>query len=138
MSNDDTKKSKRVYRNVDFHQLKNYHLPAPGKVSILHRVSGALLFLSLPVVLIPLFQATVASEQSFTELGEGVGGFILKLIILALIWAFMHHLCAGIRFLLLDLHLGIEKEKAKTTARVVLGVSLVLTAIFAIKMFGVL
>lgn len=138
MSESAKKKERPVYRNVDFNQLKNYDLPAPGKVSILHRVSGALLFLSLPIILVPLFKMSVESQYGFEELGSGFSGFLLKLILLVLIWAFMHHLCAGIRFLILDLHYGLEKEEARKSAKMVFIVSLILTVIFAIKMFVVL
>lgn len=133
---DTPSKQRPQYRNIDVAQITKYHLPAAGKVSILHRISGALLFLSLPIILIPLFAASVASPESFAALGSGAGGFILKLILLVLLWGFMHHLCAGIRYLVLDLHIGIDKVSAQKSAAVVLGVSLALTLVFAIKMFG--
>ncbi len=133
---DTPSKPRPQYRNIDVAQITKYHLPAAGKVSILHRISGALLFLSLPIILIPLFAASVASPESFASLGSGAGGFILKLILLVLLWGFMHHLCAGIRYLVLDLHIGIDKVSAQKSAAVVLGVSLALTVVFAVKMFG--
>ena len=133
---DTPSKQRPQYRNIDVAQITKYHLPAAGKVSILHRISGALLFLSLPIILIPLFAASVASPESYAALGSGAGGFILKLILLVLLWGFMHHLCAGIRYLVLDLHIGIDKVSAQKSAAVVLGVSLALTLVFAIKMFG--
>ncbi|HLU01786.1 MAG TPA: succinate dehydrogenase, cytochrome b556 subunit [Advenella sp.] len=133
---DTPSKQRPQYRNIDVAQITKYHLPAAGKVSILHRISGALLFLSLPIILIPLFAASVASPESFASLGSGAGGFLLKLILLVLLWGFMHHLCAGIRYLVLDLHIGIDKVSAQKSAAVVLGVSLALTLVFAVKMFG--
>ncbi len=133
---DSPSKQRPQYRNIDVAQITKYHLPAAGKVSILHRISGAILFLSLPIILIPLFAASVASPESFAALGSGAGGFLLKLILLVLLWGFMHHLCAGIRYLVLDLHIGIDKVSAQKSAAVVLGVSLALTLVFAIKMFG--
>lgn len=129
---------RREFRNIDFQLITmKYRLPFAGKVSILHRVSGALLFFSLPL-LITVFSKSVLSPFSFELLGAGVSGFFLKLILLAVLWGFMHHLCAGIRYLIIDLHIGIEKEKAQKSAKIVLAVSLTLTLIFAIKLFGVL
>ncbi|MGH8844133.1 MAG: succinate dehydrogenase, cytochrome b556 subunit [Advenella sp.] len=133
---DTPSKQRPQYRNIGIAQITKYHLPAAGKVSILHRISGALLFFSLPIILIPLFAASVASPESFASLGSGAGGLILKLILLVLLWGFMHHLCAGIRYLVLDLHIGIDKVSAQKSAAVVMGVSLALTLVFAVKMFG--
>ena len=133
------KKPNREFRNLSLRNITvEYKLPLPGKVSILHRVSGALLFLALPIVLVPLFAASVGSPESFESLGSGFGGFLLKLILLVLIWGFMHHLCAGVRYLTLDLGRGLEKADAQKSAKLVLVVSLALTVILAIKMFGVL
>lgn len=135
---DSKSKARREFRNLDLQLITTkYRLPLPGIVSILHRISGLIIFLSLPI-LITLFMVSVASPISFAELGSGVGGFFLKLILLAVLWGFMHHLCAGIRFLFLDLHYGLEKAKAGNSAKIVLAVSLALTLIFAIKLFGVL
>ncbi len=134
---DSKSKVRREFRNVEIQQIVRYRNAFPQLVSILHRISGALIFLSLPI-LISLFMASVASPAHFAELGSGVGGFFLKLILLAVLWGFMHHLCAGIRFLMLDLHYGLEKAQAAKSAQIVLVVSVVLTLIFAIKLFGVL
>lgn len=133
------KKPSREFRNLELRNITvDYKLPIPGKVSILHRVSGALLFLALPIVFVPLFAKSVASSESFANLGSGFGGFLLKLILLVLIWGFMHHLCAGIRYLTLDFGRGLDKADAQKSAKLVLIVSLAMTLIFAIKMFGVL
>jgi succinate dehydrogenase / fumarate reductase cytochrome b subunit len=112
-------------KNLDLTTIK---LPLPGKVSILHRVSGVGLFLCLPLLLW-LFGASLASPESFAGIKVVAGMFLVKVILAGLIWAFMHHFCAGIRFLLLDLHVGIEKEAAKKSAGVVLAVSLPLAAL---------
>ena len=133
------KKPNREFRNLSLRNITvDYKLPLPGKVSILHRVSGAMLFLALPIVFVPLFAASVGSSGSFANLGAGFSGFLLKLILLVLLWGFMHHLCAGIRYLTLDMGRGLDKADAQKSAKIVLIVSLVLTFIFAIKMFGVL
>ncbi|HZJ96480.1 MAG: succinate dehydrogenase, cytochrome b556 subunit [Alcaligenaceae bacterium] len=133
------KKPKREFRNLSLRNITvDYKLPIPGQVSILHRVSGAMLFLALPIILVPLFAASVGSPESFTNLGSGFWGAILKLILLVLIWGFMHHLCAGIRYLTLDFGRGLDKPDAQKSAKLVLIVSITLTVVFAIKMFGVL
>ena len=133
------KKPYREFRNVSVRNITvDFKQPLAARVSILHRVSGAFLFLALPIVFVPLFAASVASPGSFAELGSGFGGFLLKLILLVLLWGFMHHLCAGVRFLTLDFGRGLEKAEAHKSARLVVIVSLALTCIFAIKMFGVL
>ena len=66
-----------------------------------------------------------------------MSGWFVKLVLLALIWSYLHHFCAGIRFLLLDVHVGVEKEKARTSATGVLVVSLILTFVVGLKLFGV-
>ncbi len=130
-------KPRREFRNVDFQLITTkYRLPFAGKVSILHRVSGALLFLSLPL-LITLFAYSV-NPFGFRALTEGYLGFFVKFLLLVVLWGFMHHLCAGIRYLILDLHTGMDKVTAQKSAKIVLGVSLALTLVFAIKLFGVI
>jgi len=130
-------KKRPQFRNVDILQLKNYRLPAAAKLSILHRVSGALLFLCLPLVILPLFQASVASPESFSAIAGWMANPFCKLVVLALVWGYLHHFCAGIRYLLLDLHVGVDKVSAGKSAGVVFGVSLALTLVFGLKLFGV-
>lgn len=112
-------------KNLD---LTSIRLPLPGKVSILHRVSGAGIFLMLPLLLW-IFQASVTSPESFEAFKAVASHPLAKLILAGLIWAYMHHFCAGIRFLLLDVHVGVELQPARQSAAVVLAVSLVLTAV---------
>ncbi|ANN67994.1 succinate dehydrogenase, cytochrome b556 subunit [Bordetella bronchialis] len=133
---DSAAKPRPQFRNISVPQILSYRLPLPGKVSILHRVSGALLFLCLPLVLLPLLAASLASPESFANVAAIAGNPIVKLILLALIWGYLHHFCAGIRYLVLDLHKGIEKAQAQKSAGVVLGVSLALTVVFGLKLFG--
>jgi len=130
-------KTRPQFRNVDILQLKNYRLPAAAKLSILHRVSGALLFLCLPLVILPLFQASVTSPDSFAALAAWMAHPVCNLVVLVLIWGYLHHFCAGIRYLLLDLHLGVDKVSAAKSASAVFGVSLALTLVFGLKLFGV-
>jgi len=116
---------KKRPKNLD---LTTIRLPLAGKVSILHRVSGAGLFLFLPLLLW-LFSASLASAESYATFKSLAASLPAKVIFAGLIWAFVHHFCAGIRFLLLDLHIGIEKEAAGKSAAVVLAVSIPLTLI---------
>lgn len=120
-----------------FLTLSEIRLPVPGFVSILHRVSGAGLFLLLPW-LIYLLQLSLASPESFEHFKAYVAHPLVQLILFGLSWAFLHHFCAGIRYLLLDIHVGIEKEQARNSAKGVLVVSLLLTAAVAAKFLGVL
>jgi len=131
----DVKKAKPVYRNIGLAQLIKYRLPWAGKVSILHRISGASLFLLLPFILY-LFDQSLASELSFMQFQAFTDHFLVKLVCLGLIWSFLHHFCAGIRYLLLDLEIGVEKIAANQSAIIVLIVSLALTAVVGAKLFG--
>lgn len=109
-------------------------LPLPGWVSILHRVSGAGLFLMLPL-LIWLLGLSLGSADSFATFKAITGHPLVKLILLGLLWAYLHHFCMGIRILLLDMHVGIEKAQARTSAIAVLIVSLAMTALLGAKLW---
>lgn len=122
-----------VMRLID---ATGYRLPLAGFVSILHRASGMLMFLLLPFILY-LLDLSLTSEISFAVFQKFTSGMFVKLVILALSWAYLHHFCAGIRHLLMDLHVGLEKDSARRSAVAVLLVSLVLTAAVALKLFGV-
>jgi succinate dehydrogenase / fumarate reductase cytochrome b subunit len=123
-----------VKRRPKYLNLIEIKLPLPGFVSILHRISGAGLFLCLPL-LIYLLQLSLASPQSFDILKVLVGHPLVKLILLGLIWAYLHHFCMGIRVLLLDVHVGIEKPQARASAMAVLAVSLALTGIAGVMLW---
>lgn len=130
------------FRNVNaFKDLPGYRLPLAGLVSILHRISGALMFLLLPFV-IWLFDASVSSEISHARLmrlfaeGGVVPGWLLKLVVLALIWAYLHHLIAGLRHLWMDVRHAVSKEFGRRSAAVTLVVSLAITLALAAKLFG--
>ena len=129
-------KARPQIRNIHVTQILQYKLPPPGMVSILHRVSGALLFLALPLLLW-LFDLSLMSELSFARLVEVGSHWFVTLVLLVLLWAFLHHLIAGIRYLLLDLHVGVEKSAARTSALAVFWISLPLTVVVALKLFGV-
>lgn len=134
---DPVAKPRPQFRNISVTQLMSYRLPLAGKLSILHRVSGALLFLCLPLVILPLFAASVTSQETFDNVAAYMGHPIVKLIVLVLMWGYLHHFCAGIRYLMLDLHIGLDKAAAQKSAGIVFGVSLALTLVFALKLFGV-
>ena len=129
MSNVAVKKKRPVHLN-----LMQIRLPLPGFVSILHRISGALLF-AAAVWLLFLLDRSLASRESFETVKAYVSYPIVKLALLVLIWAFAHHFCAGIRYLLLDLHKGIELPQARMTSVIVLVASLLLTAFFGAKLW---
>jgi len=124
-------------RNIRIDQLRNYRLPLPGIVSILHRVSGMLLFLFLPLVLW-LFDLSLSSESSFDRLAQLSQNWVTRVVLLGLSWALLHHLCAGVRFLLLDLHLGADRVAALRSSVAVFAVSLSLTLVLALYVFGAL
>ena len=129
------KKDRPVYKNMGLAQLVKYRLPWAGKVSILHRISGAVLFLLLPFILYLLDQS-LASELSYQKFQALTGHVLIKIICLGLIWCFLHHFCAGIRYLLLDLEIGVEKSESNRSAIIVLIVGIALTAAVGLKLFG--
>jgi len=118
-----------------FLNLAVIRLPLAGFVSILHRVSGAVLFLSLPA-LIGLFALSLGSPEGFERAGHLMRQPMIGIPLFGLTWAYLHHFCAGIRFLLLDLHIGLDKEGAHKSAIAVLAVSLSLTVLLAVKLLG--
>ena len=134
---DSASKPRPQYRNLSVPQILSYRLPLAGKSSILHRVSGALLFLCLPLVILPVFALSVTSPDSFAALQSWVGNPLLKIVLLVLMWGYFHHFCAGIRYLTLDLHIGTDKASAQKSAGIVFGVSLALTLVCGLKLFGV-
>lgn len=114
--------------------IHEIRLPLPGIVSILHRISGAGLFLLLPFLLY-LLDRSLGSAQTFETFSQLVGNPFIKLILLGLLWAYLHHFCAGVRFLTLDLHIGDDLQPARKSARLVLIVSLVLTFIIGVVLW---
>ncbi len=106
--------------------LIQIRLPVPGMVSILHRVSGAALFLMLPFLL-SLFELSLDSAQTFARFKAVFSHWGIKLIVLGLAWAYLHHLCAGIRHLALDLDYGTELAAARASSWAVLAISIALT-----------
>lgn len=108
--------------------LMQIRLPLPAFVSILHRVSGTILFLVLPLLL-SLLSSSLESQQSFTAFKAWIGNPLVKIVLVGLLWAYLHHFCAGIRHLAMDLNIGLELETARATSYAVLAVSLLLTGV---------
>lgn len=120
-------------KHLALHQIR---LPLAGYASILHRVSGAALFLMLPL-LIWLLQLSLSQNQESAAMFSAVtGNLLVKLILLGLLWAFLHHFCMGIRILLIDVHVGVEKQQAHNSAMAVMVISLALTLVFGLKLLG--
>ena len=113
-----------------YYDLSLAHLPPPGLVSILHRVSGLLLFFPLLPALLYLLQATLASEQGYAQWRDFFAHPFVKVLALGAIWLYAHHFWAGIRFLLLDLHWGVDRAPARASAVAVLVLG-VLTTLLA-------
>jgi succinate dehydrogenase / fumarate reductase cytochrome b subunit len=130
------KKPRPQYSNIHITQLHHYRLPAAGVVSILHRISGALMFLLLPFTLY-LLERSLTSESSYDAMRALASQWFIKLIILALSWAYLHHFLAGIRHLFMDMHYLLGKDGSRNSAMTVLGLSLFLTLLVALKLFGV-
>lgn len=124
-----TKKKRPVYLN-----LAQIRLPVPGFVSILHRISGALLFVA-GVWLLYMLDRSLVSQEGFDSVRRYADHALVKLAMLALIWAYCHHFCAGIRYLLLDLDKGADLPTARLTSWIVLAVSIVLTLFLGAKLW---
>lgn len=135
---------RREFRNINaFTDLTTYRLPPAGIVSILHRVSGALMFLLLPFI-IWMFDTSISSDISFARFkaafNSGLGfvpGWFIKLVALALIWAFLHHFISGLRHLWMDTHhAAVNKEFGKTSAIATLALSISAAIVLGLKLFG--
>ena len=138
-----TRPKRPEFRNINaFTDLPSYRLPVAGIVSILHRVSGALMFVLMPFI-IWMFDTSISSELSFARFtsafGIGVGfvpGWFFKLVALAILWAFLHHLIAGLRHLWMDMRHAVSKEFGKSSAVFTLVLSVGLTVVLGAKLFG--
>ncbi len=138
----DTLKERPEFRNIHITGISSYRLPPAGIVSILHRVSGAMMFLLLPFV-IWLFDNSLTSEISFdrftSAFNAGIGfvpGWFVKLVCLGLIWAYLHHFIAGVRHLWMDMTHSVTKEQGHSSAIITLALSLLLTLLLGAKLFG--
>ncbi len=136
-------KKRPEFRNLNlFSDIPTYRMPLAALVSILHRVSGLLMLLLLPLI-IWMFDKSVSSEISFgtfrAAFNAGIGwvpAWLLKLVVLALIWSYLHHLLAGVRHLWMDMTHHTTKEFGRQTALATLVAAIVLTALLGAKLFG--
>ncbi len=137
-------KKRPEFRNINaFTDLPSYRLPAAGWVSILHRVSGVLMFALMPFI-IWMFDTSISSEISFARFTSafsagmlGLPGFFWKLVTLAILWAYLHHFTAGLRHLWMDVsHDAADLKFGRNSAQVTLILSLSLTVVLGAKMFG--
>ncbi|MDB5946393.1 MAG: succinate dehydrogenase subunit [Ramlibacter sp.] len=137
-------KKRPEFRNINaFTDLPTYRLPAAGWVSILHRISGVIMFALLPFI-IWMFDKSISSELSFAKFTSAINvglwifpGWFVKLVALALIWAYLHHFIAGLRHLWMDVsHKAVSKEFGMNSARVTLVASLLFTVVLGAKLFG--
>ena len=137
-------KKRPEFRNINaLTDLPGYRLPVAGLVSILHRISGVIMFLLLPFI-IWMFDKSISSELSFAKFTSAFSqglwifpGWIVKLVVLALIWSFLHHSIAGLRHLWMDVsHKAVSKEFGMNSALFTLAASLLLTVVLGAKLFG--
>lgn len=115
--------------------LLRIHLPLPGWVSILHRVSGVLLFVALPLAVWSL-SVSLADEAGFRRIANWMAHPLARLAVLGLIWAFALHVLAGLRHLALDVHWGTDLKHARRSSFAVLVVSGCLTILAAWRLFA--
>lgn len=106
-------------------------LPLPGVVSLLHRMSGSLLFVAIPLFLLT-FQATLDSAENFEKVRQALGSPLAKLVLISLLWGFLHHFFAGIRFLLMDVHVGLGLQESRRNSLLVMVFSLSLTVLIGV------
>lgn len=137
-------KKRPEFRNINaFTDLTTYRMTAAAWTSILHRASGALLFLLLPLI-IWFFDTSVSSEISFDRFTSaftvGIGivpGWLVKLVTLALIWSYLHHMFAGIRHLIMDIdHHAVNNRFGRLSGLTVISLAIVLTVLLGAKLFG--
>jgi len=135
-------KKRPVYRNIHVTQIVSYRLPPAGIVSILHRVSGLLMFLLLPFI-IWMFDTSLSTEISYDAFTNafvaGIGfvpAWFVKLAVLGLIWGYLHHFIAGVRHLWMDATHSVSKAQGHNSAVFTLAVSVALTVLLGAKLFG--
>lgn len=138
-----TTQKRPVYSNIHVTDIVTYRLPPAGIVSILHRISGAILFLLMPFV-IWMFDTSVSSEISFETFTSvfhaGVGflpGWFIKLVALGLIWAYLQHFVAGVRHLWMDATHSVSKQQGRSSAIATLVIANAITLLLALRLFGV-
>lgn len=114
--------------------LFRIRLPLPGLVSILHRISGTALFV-FAWALLYLLQESLSSPESHAHFAALTGHWLVKLFLIGMLWSFLHHFFAGLRFLLLDIHVASDLGATRATSWAVLIASLLLTAILGVRLW---
>lgn len=122
---------KKRPKHLALHLIK---LPLPGFVSILHRVSGLALFFALPLLLL-ILQYSLRSIETYAQLQDALAHPLAKLVLLGLLWSFLHHFCAGLRYLAIDLHYVHNLKQARDSSKIVMLVSLLLTVFIGVKLW---
>lgn len=118
-----------------YYDLNLLNLPMPGLVSIFQRITGVVMFLFLIPAVLYVLQCTLGSETEFNKWKSIFSEPIVKLIVLGFVWSYLHHLFAGIRYLLLDIHVGTSLQPARTSAKVVLVLGLVGTLLVGARIW---
>ena len=118
-----------------YYDLNLLHLPMPGLVSIFQRITGLVMFLFLIPAVLYVLQCTLGSETGFNKWKSIFSEPIVKLIVLGFVWSYLHHLFAGIRYLLLDIHVGTALQPARTSAKVVLVLGLIGTLLVGVRIW---
>jgi succinate dehydrogenase / fumarate reductase cytochrome b subunit len=138
----DSAKARPQYRNIHVTQIVSYRLPPAGIVSILHRISGLLMFLLLPFV-VWMLDNSLSSEITFGAFANvfvagvaGIPGWFVKLVTLGLIWGYLFHFIAGVRHLWMDATHSVSKAQGHSSALVTLALSTLLTLALGAKLFG--
>ena len=131
----DTLKQRPEFRNIHITDIASYRLPPAGIVSILHRISGAVLFVLMPFI-IWMFATSVTSEISYESFTAAFAHPLVKLVALGVIWAYLQHFLAGTRHLFLEATHSFSKEQGKSSAVVTLALSALLTVLLGAKLFG--
>ena len=112
-------------RRPKYLNLLRIRLPLPGVVSIMHRVSGMFLILALPFAIYVL-DVALDSEQGYESVAGRVFHPAVRVVTFGFLWALYHHLCAGIRFLFIEMHIGVELAAARASAAAALAGGVVL------------
>jgi succinate dehydrogenase / fumarate reductase cytochrome b subunit len=134
MTSNEKKNKTKQFRNIRIDQILTYRLPAAGIMSILHRISGAGLFLILPF-LIYLLDMSLKSSSDFSKVSELISNPLIFIIISGIIWAVIHHFLAGIRHLMLDFHIGLSNESTTKWGFSITGIALALSVISWLGLF---
>ncbi len=118
-----------------YYDLNLLNLPVPGIVSIFHRVTGVAMFIFLIPAVLYVLQCTLGSEDGFNRWKLFFAEPMVKVIFLGFVWAYLHHFFAGIRYLLLDVHVGIDLASARLSAKLVLIAGVVATLLVGARIW---